>query len=238
MRFAAIVPFANVEQEVFKSRQVQFCLAQHYVANQEYARAFRNMRDNGKFVILDNGVYEGALCSFEELAQCIEWLKPDITLFPDVLGNAQMTRYLGTQFHDYCGLRGTDTRSRGYVLQGHDIWALIAEYKWAAEQGYRCIAFSRDITKTDRGLRVELARRLQDIGLWENVRHHASGTCSGTAVDKLTELRALAKAGFDSCDSSSPVWRGNGQDGDLDMHSLAIKHPGWLKEADYACQGK
>lgn len=201
MEFAVIAP-TSLLSTYAAGRAVQFCLAQ-YCNRPDYFTFYRSEVERGTTVILDNGAYEGELMDFRELSRIAHELQPTVLVLPDVIGNAKMTTYLHNAFREYWKPASAENWPRLMaVLQGGDIWELIEQYTKVPELW---IGFPRCMEETTGARRPQLVEKLKQIGLWQSsTKHHALGMLEGS----LSELTQLAKAGFHSCDSSNPVWRG------------------------------
>lgn len=68
-----------------------FCLAQHYYNNEEYRNFFKQQRDVGHWVTLDNGAGDHALITEDILVWCMKDLMPNEVIPPDVLFDKQTT---------------------------------------------------------------------------------------------------------------------------------------------------
>ena len=77
-----------------------FCLAQHYVKNEEYRRFFKARVAEGKWVTLDNGAGDFALITEDVLFDCMKDLMPSEVIPPDVIFDKDTTLKNLDQFID------------------------------------------------------------------------------------------------------------------------------------------
>ncbi len=216
MNFAAIVHEGVMSDSRIKSRPVQFCLAQHFL-NPEletYARFYTSAVAKGRLVILDNGVYEGQLLSFQKLWDCIQALRPKVVVLPDVMKDPRLTDYLHESFLDFVVSRsaydiGCHLPQHMSVLHHDNIWDLVQAYQKVSTPW---VGLPRHLGH----LRRELCSRLHYLNLWRpELKVHALGMINGD----VAELAALARLGVASADSSNPVWRNCSGKEDLDPAS-------------------
>lgn len=182
-----------------EGRKYVFALA-HLWKDEKYVKWFRKEQSLGSTIILDNGQWEERYMNFSDLTKAIEVFNADVFVLPDIIGNGKATRMLSDSFISYwlAGDRKCYPATM-YVIHGEDVWDYMEQYQ-STDSPW--IGFPRRMG----GLRVEVATRLHQLGLWKAGylhRHHALGMLSG---DK-SEYDKLRKLGFTSQDSSNPVWR-------------------------------
>jgi hypothetical protein len=68
-----------------------FCLAQHYIKNEEYRNFFKARVAEGKWVTLDNGAGDFALITEDILFDCMKDLRPSEVIPPDVIFDKDTT---------------------------------------------------------------------------------------------------------------------------------------------------
>lgn len=92
MKLAFITPTAYLNK--FAAQGDLYLALAHLIddnGQNEYARFHRRAAQQGKRVILDNGLFEGAQVSTEELLQRTAAIKPSVVCAPDVLYDAKGT---------------------------------------------------------------------------------------------------------------------------------------------------
>jgi hypothetical protein len=147
-------------------------------------------------VILDNGAYEGELVTPSELLRVASELKPSVLTVPDKINDAReserMARDFLTYTIDFPLMRVLQHESRYPEDWEHLSRTLETNYTW--------LAFPR-ILGDFRLLAIKAATEPYRNG--EHSYIHAFGW-----TGNLNEVRALAKLGVTSIDTSAPVWRG------------------------------
>jgi len=188
-----------------------------YLCNKDYFKFFYEKKQKGDTVILDNGAYEESAIHFSELARWVTELRPSVVVLPDVPGNFEKTIQRSHNYLDSFGLpHGTEgmmvLHAKDGALAHFEVAYNLCPVKW--------IGFSR-LTKRYSGdpgylRRVHFAKWLKEQSVWRSdLTHHALGMLNG----EVAELRHLALAGFHSCDSSAPIWRG--------LHGYTLTDTDW-----------
>lgn len=68
-----------------------FCLAQHYIGNEEYRNFFKTQKEKKEWILLDNGAGDHALITEDILIKCAKDLMPNEIVPPDILFNSYQT---------------------------------------------------------------------------------------------------------------------------------------------------
>ena len=157
-------------------------------------------------MILDNGAYEGVPIRAAQLSAIVNALRPSVVVLPDEPNDFVKTfrksfNYLEEHPLPH-GVEGMFVlHAEAGKLEHFELAYELAPTKW--------IGFSR-LTKSYSGkffndTRAQMLMHLKQRGLYRDDRvHHALGMKDGS----LVELQDCKRAGFHSCDSSSPIWRG------------------------------
>lgn len=66
----------------------EFCLPTYWFKYKQYKRYFKEAKEKGRFIIADNGLFEGDSFTELELIYFLNELKPDIFVIPDVWNDA------------------------------------------------------------------------------------------------------------------------------------------------------
>jgi len=74
-------------------------LAHEGVKNEEYKTYFRKRKEEGMFVLMDNGAFEGDRVTGQALVDLTKEVLPSCVILPDVLGNYEETRKDTLEFH-------------------------------------------------------------------------------------------------------------------------------------------
>ncbi|MEO0158054.1 MAG: hypothetical protein ABIM59_04915 [candidate division WOR-3 bacterium] len=91
MLFCPIAPIAHLDK-IWKYRS-HMVLPQLW-EDSIYRSFYKEARERGDFVVLDNGAYEGTLLPLRELCRVAADLRPTVIVLPDVLGDYQKTEEL------------------------------------------------------------------------------------------------------------------------------------------------
>lgn len=89
MYIAEIVPVSCLEY--IRDKDYHMCLAQLVLKSERYAEFYRELAQEGKYVILDNGAAEGESLSFDDLYKAYKTIQPTEIILPDVLNNTYET---------------------------------------------------------------------------------------------------------------------------------------------------
>jgi hypothetical protein len=178
-----------------------------YLHLPEYEKFFQERVKAGDTVILDNGAYEGQQMQPAMLNKWVRRLKPSVVVLPDKPHDLLRTVQYSMQYLEEFGLPyGTEAMM---VLHAED--GRLAHFETAYNLcPTKWIGFSRLTRCYSTELkwpwhRAQFAKWLQDHSIWRSsLFHHALGMLNGN----VEELKLLSSTGFDSCDSSAPVWRG------------------------------
>lgn len=227
MDFCIITPIEGLERFATLSRK-HLVLPQ--ISDLRYQKFYRERRDKGDCLILDNGAYEGTCVSNGYLIDMIHYYTPNIVVLPDkYLADAEENFDLAMAFLDkvskYIKEDYVDSRTNWMFCPqstpGKVIEFWLSVYRALANPLITHLGLPRnmvtDIFK-DPLARVESARTLKSTH--PKVHLHALGMADGD----YEELWALKKVGVESIDSSAPVWRGwNGFDlDDPDWDGLEV----------------
>lgn len=188
-------------------------LAQHLKVK-EYLEYYKIRLQANDWVILDNGAYEGVTIDPDELLRWVKELKPSVVVLPDKIGDPAMTTRYSRLFID----RVPSHTKVMWVVHCHDndiVETASQTYRAAVEQlrtgDY--IAFSRLTKSYDNEMSIFQGHRrrlafidhLRKYDHWQiGINHHCLGMLDGD----VQELYGLSQRGINSCDSSSPLWRG------------------------------
>lgn len=89
IKFAIIPPLANLE--LMNQGKIIFALAQLYVRSDQYRDFIKQKKEEGWFIIMDNGAGDHDLIESEDLLAVIIDLMPNEVIPPDVLFNKRVT---------------------------------------------------------------------------------------------------------------------------------------------------
>lgn len=120
----------------------EYCLPSYYVKYEEYRDYYLEAKREGRFIILDNGLFEGDKFTTEQLIEIINELKPDIFVVPDEWNDTFSTYINAFDWifnHKPNIFPGTELM---VVLQGTSFDEIKRLYKRCSAMGYEHFAFN------------------------------------------------------------------------------------------------
>lgn len=224
MQFCFITPKPFLERYAAKS-STHMVLAQLAAKDDEYFKFYKERGEAGDVIIMDNGAYEGEQMHPEELIEvALEMDNVEMLVIPDAPNNFARNEDKCGEFLDMLDDRfGWDEgEAMPFNLMKviHATPGVLREFVVSylnADLDPRIsgVGFSRltpaysskshlGDDRADHFRRVKFAQYLKRSDLWcGRLEHHALGQVGGPS-----EISCLAAEGFDSMDSSAPVWRG------------------------------
>jgi hypothetical protein len=198
MHFAVISPTEYLDQFSGRSH-VQMCVAPWAAEYPKYFEWYKRRREQGDFVILDNGAYEGRVIDAKELIRISDELKPNLLTVPDKVNDRDETQRLWDDFFAYANtVRQFNWPRFMRVLQDSsrdaEDWRSIVEEDAPIWPDW--VALPRALG----AFRVDVMNELKN---YVHAKVHAFGW-----TGSIEEIRALAKLGVTTMDSAGPVWRG------------------------------
>jgi len=200
-------------------------LAQFAARDEDYFNFYKTRGEAGDVIILDNGAYEGEQLWSEELIEvALRMDNVEMLVIPDVPNNFARNEDKCGEFLDLLddkfGWPDGEAYPFNLMKVIHATPGVLKEFVVSylnAELDSRIsgVGFSRltpaysskshlNDNRADPLRRVKFAQYLKRSELWcSRLEHHALGQLGG-----LVEISCLAAEGFDSMDSSAPVWRG------------------------------
>jgi len=167
-----------------------YCLPHLVDKYNQYRIFFQKARLDKRFIIMDNGLFEGVTHTTEDLLDKINLIRPNIFIVPDAWNDANTTLVNAKSWmiNYKAGLpEGVNLMA---VCQGKDMGELITTYQTLVDLGYTHIAFNhssiayqqeykgRDHLKAAMYGRMEFIRRLvQSSTIRKDIYHHLLG-CS------------------------------------------------------------
>ena len=175
----------------YKWNDYDYCLPHLIDKYDEYKEFFYYSRTHAnRFIIMDNGLFEGVVHTTEDLLNKIELVRPDIFIVPDAWNDANTTLVNAKSWmiNYKAGLpKGVNLMA---VCQGKDIGELITTYQTLVDLGYEHIAFNHssiayqkeytgmDHLKASMYGRMEFIRRLVQSGAIRKTHYHHLLGCS------------------------------------------------------------
>ena len=174
----------------YKWNDYDYCLPHLIDQYKEYKEFFKYSREHGRFIIMDNGLFEGVNHTTEDLINKIELIQPDVFVVPDAWNDANTTLVNAKSWMiNY--KEGLPARTNLMaVCQGKDMTELITTYQTLVDLGYTHIAFNHssiayqqeysgmDSLKAAMYGRMEFIRRLVQSGAIRKTHYHHLLGCS------------------------------------------------------------
>ena len=174
----------------YEWNDIDYCLPHLIDQYEQYRLYFQKARLDKRFIIMDNGLFEGVTHTTEDLLSKINLIRPNIFIVPDAWNDHALTLVNAKSWmnnHKQHLPEGVELMA---VCQGKTISDLIATYQILLDLGYRHIAFNhssiayQEMFPEYKGLkasmygRMEFIRRLVATNtIDKNVYHHLLG-CS------------------------------------------------------------
>jgi len=180
----------SLMHNAYKWNDYDYCLPHLIDHYEQYKIFFQKSRLDKRFIIMDNGLFEGVTHTTEDLLEKINLVRPDIFIVPDAWNDATITlRNAKSWMINYkAGLpEGVNLMA---VCQGKDIGELITTYQTLVDIGYTHIAFNHssiayqneyegmDHLKASMYGRMEFIRRLVQSGAIRKSHYHHLLGCS------------------------------------------------------------
>ena len=174
----------------YKWNDYDYCLPHLVDKYDQYRIFFQKARLDKRFVIMDNGLFEGVFHTVQDLLEKINLVRPNIFIVPDAWNDSVTT--IRSAKHWMINFKadlpkGVELMA---VCQGKDMTELITTYQTLVDLGYTHIAFNHssiayqqeyigmDSLKAAMYGRMEFIRRLVQSGtIRETYYHHLLG-CS------------------------------------------------------------
>ena len=201
----------------YEWNDVDYCLP-NFLKYEDYKSYFIHARIDNRFIILDNGLFEGVHYSNSELIDLIELIQPDIFIVPDEWNDSFATlRNAKSWMNNYYIKHFLPERTNIMaVCQGKDLHELMMCYQTLIDLGYKYIAFNHsseayqkmfpeyDKLKAQKYGRIEFIKKLAENNiLKESVYHHLLGASDWREFQVYKNFKYI-----NSCDTSAPIING------------------------------
>ena len=197
----------------YEWNDIDYCLPHLIDKYDRYRLYFQKARLDQRFIIMDNGLFEGVKHTTEDLFDKMWLVKPDIFVVPDEWNDSNATlRNAKHWMFNYKDKVPEDTQFMA-VCQGKNMGELITTYQTLLDIGYKHIAFNHSsIAYTEfypdhkpvfaqmLG-RIELIRRLiEKDTVHKHVYHHLLGCSLPQEFMAYSEFEWIK-----SVDTSNPI---------------------------------
>ena len=156
----------------------------------QYRIFFQKSRLDKRFIIMDNGLFEGVTHTTEDLLDKINLVRPNIFIVPDTWNDANTTLVNAKSWMINFKENLPEGVNLMAVCQGNDMGELITTYQTLVDLGYEHIAFNHssiayqkeytgmDPLKASMYGRMEFIRRLVQSGTIRKSHYHHLLGCS------------------------------------------------------------
>jgi hypothetical protein len=167
-----------------------YCLPHLVDKYEQYKLFFQKAKKDKRFIIMDNGLFEGVFHTVQDLLEKINLIRPDIFIVPDSWNDSVTTirsaKHWMINFKNDLP-KGVELMA---VCQGKDIGELVTTYQTLVDLGYTHIAFNHssiayqkeyegmDHLKASMYGRMEFIRRLVASNVIRKTHYHHLLGCS------------------------------------------------------------
>jgi hypothetical protein len=180
----------SLMHNAYKWNDYDYCLPHLIDHYDQYRTFFQKSRLDKRFIIMDNGLFEGVVHTTEDLLEKINLVRPDIFIVPDAWNDANTTLVNAKSWMINYKQHIPEGVNLMAVCQGKDIGELITTYQTLVDIGYTHIAFNHssiayqneyegmDHLKASMYGRMEFIRRLVQSGAIRKTHYHHLLGCS------------------------------------------------------------
>ena len=180
----------SLMHNAYKWNDYDYCLPHLIDQYDQYRTFFQKSRLDKRFIIMDNGLFEGVLHTTEDLLEKINLVRPDIFIVPDAWNDSNTTLVNAKSWMINYKQHIPEGVNLMAVCQGNDMTELTTTYQTLVDLGYTHIAFNHSSIayqheytgmnhlKASMNGRMEFIRRLVASGtIRKSYYHHLLG-CS------------------------------------------------------------
>jgi len=180
----------SLMHNAYKWNDYDYCLPHLIDHYDQYRTFFQKSRLDKRFIIMDNGLFEGVVHTTEDLLEKINLVRPNIFIVPDAWNDANTTLVNAKSWMINFKENLPESVNLMAVCQGKDIGELITTYQTLVDIGYTHIAFNHssiayqneytgmDHLKASMYGRMEFIRRLVQSGAIRKTHYHHLLGCS------------------------------------------------------------
>ena len=189
MKVSHELPLALMHN-AYKWNNYDYCLPHLIDQYDQYKIFFQKSRLDKRFIIMDNGLFEGVLHTTEDLLEKINLVRPNIFIVPDAWNDSNTTLVNAKSWMINFKENLPEGVNLMAVCQGNDMGELITTYQTLIDLGYEHIAFNHssiayqneytgmDHLKASMYGRMEFIRRLVQSGAIRKTHYHHLLGCS------------------------------------------------------------
>jgi hypothetical protein len=190
----------------------EYCLPHLLDKHPDYRQYFLDSRERDRFIIMDNGLFEGVTHTIQDLLEKIDLIKPDIFIVPDEWNDSTITAKNAKHWLQYKMPMRTKLM---VVLQGKTVNGIHLLYKQCIDLGYTHFAFNHSSIVYQELAGSENALANQSVGrvlliqylLSQNVikEHHYIHLLGASTPQEFTFYRDALPTLINSVDTSNPI---------------------------------
>lgn len=190
----------------------EYCLPHLLDKHKEYRQFFLDTKERGRFIIMDNGLFEGVKHTTQDLLEKIDLIEPNIFIVPDEWNERDITAKNAKHWTQYKLPFKTKLM---VVLQGKTVNEIHTLYQQCVDLGYTHFAFNHSsiVYQELGGSENKLAN--QSVGrvlliqylLTQNVikDHHYIHLLGASTPQEFTYYRDIYPTLINSVDTSNPI---------------------------------
>jgi hypothetical protein len=125
-----------------KWNDYEYCLPHLLDQNEQYRIHFQKARLDHRFIIMDNGLFEGVEHTTEDLIDKMNMIHPDIFVVPDAWNDTDITFRNAKYWINTLKPQLPSETELMVVLQGKTMDDMLSMYLGCLDMGYRCFAFN------------------------------------------------------------------------------------------------
>jgi len=180
----------SLMHNAYKWNDYDYCLPHLIDQYDQYRTFFQKSRLDKRFIIMDNGLFEGVLHTTEDLLEKINLVRPDIFIVPDAWNDSNTTLVNAKSWMINYKQHLPEGVNLMAVCQGNDMTELTTTYQTLVDLGYTHIAFNHSSIayqheytgmnhlKASMYGRMEFIRRLVASGTIRKSHYHHLLGCS------------------------------------------------------------
>ena len=132
----------SLMHNAYKWNDYDYCLPHLIDQYDQYRIFFQKSRLDKRFIIMDNGLFEGVEHTTEDLLEKINLVRPDVFIVPDAWNDSKITLRNAKSWMINYKQHLPEGVNLMAVCQGQDVGELISTYQILVDLGYKHIAFN------------------------------------------------------------------------------------------------
>jgi hypothetical protein len=190
----------------------EYCLPHLMDKYSDYRQFFLDSRERDRFIIMDNGLFEGVTHTTQDLLEKIDLIQPDIFIVPDEWNDSTITAKNAKHWLQYKMPMRTKLM---VVLQGKTVNDIHLLYKQCVDLGYTHFAFNHSSVVYQELGGSENVLANQSVGrvlliqflLSQNIikDHHYIHLLGASTPQEFTFYRDAIPTIINSVDTSNPI---------------------------------